>query len=149
MFVFIPMNLLSMTPRNLAELPLAASVSGLALFYDEGCPACRFYSRRVRLQASIGQLQLVDVRAEPHYAQLLAGAGYHIDQGMVLRVGDSWYAGADALQMLALLSSRSNYFNRFNYWVFKSPRRASLWYPLLRSARNGLLWLLRLPKIQY
>ncbi|MCC5452488.1 DUF393 domain-containing protein [Rheinheimera sp. UJ51] len=149
MSVFIPMNLLSMTHPNLAEAALAESVSSLALFYDEGCPACRFYSRRVRLQAALGQLQLIDVRAEPHYARLLASAGYQIEQGMVLRVADSWYGGADALQMLALLSSRSNVFNRFNFWLFKSPRRAKVWYPVLRSARNSLLWLLRLPKIQY
>ncbi|MCG8519422.1 MAG: hypothetical protein MI794_15640 [Pseudomonadales bacterium] len=55
--------------------------------------------------------------------------------------------GADAIHTLALISGRSGLFNRFNYWLFRSSRRAALVYSVLRSCRNLLLKLLRKTRI--
>lgn len=66
---------------------------------------------------------------------------------MVLKVGDQLYYGADAIHALALMGSRSGVFNRLNYWVFRSPRVASVLYPMLRALRNLLLKALRKSKI--
>ena len=45
------------------------------------------------------------------------------------------------------MGSRSGVFNRLNYWMFRSPRVASVLYPMLRGLRNLLLKALRKSKI--
>lgn len=73
--------------------------------------------------------------------------GMDIDQGMVLKVDDVLYYGADAICALSLMSSGSGVFNRMNHWIFRSTTRARVLYPLLRDGRNLLLNLLRKTKI--
>ncbi|KKO47291.1 hypothetical protein WG68_01200 [Arsukibacterium ikkense] len=119
----------------------------IRLIYDGECPLCRNFSQAVRIRQSLGQLQLVNARNRPDIRQMLQQRELDIDKGMVLQLGASWYHGAAALQMLAMISSRSGVFNRLNYWLFKSPGRARLLYPLLRAGRNVLLRLLRITKI--
>ncbi len=97
--------------------------------------------RLVRLQGTIGRLQLVDAREKPSAVNEaildeIRRAGLDIDQGMVLKLDGQLYHGDEAMHRVALLSSRSGIFNRLNYWVFRSPRRARLLYPPLRSIRN-------------
>ncbi len=69
----------------------------------------------------------------------ITAAGLDIDQGMVLKVGDRLYYGADAIHMLSLLGTRSGVFNRLSYWVFRSRRLSGIVYPVLRTGRNLLL----------
>ncbi len=73
--------------------------------------------------------------------------GLDIDQGMVLKVDDVLYYGADAICALSLLSSGSGVFNRLNHWIFRSSARAGLLYPLLRGCRNLVLKILGRAKI--
>ena len=77
----------------------------------------------------------------------ITAQGLDIDQGMVLVIDDTLYYGSDAIQALALMSSRSGYFNQLNYQIFKHPVIAKNLYPLLRISRNILLKLLRKSKI--
>lgn len=119
----------------------------LLLIYDNDCPVCRAYSRLVRIRRDIGELQLINARDDSDIMQQISAKGLDIDQGMVLKVGDNWYYGADAMHMLALLSSRASWFNRLNYHLFKSARLARYLYPLLRGCRNLLLKLLGKTKI--
>jgi len=60
---------------------------------------------------------------------------------------DEIYFGAEAIQMLSLLSTRISVFNRLAYHVFRSRRVAKVLYPMLRTCRNLLLKLLRKSKI--
>ncbi|WP_048305663.1 DCC1-like thiol-disulfide oxidoreductase family protein [Halomonas sp. PR-M31] len=111
------------------------------MVYDGQCPFCANYVRLVRLQGTIGRLQLVDAREKPSAVNEaildeIRRAGLDIDQGMVLKLDGQLYHGDEAMHRVALLSSRSGIFNRLNYWVFRSPRRARLLYPPLRSIRN-------------
>lgn len=78
----------------------------------------------------------------------LTGLGFDIDQGMVLRMNGQYFHGADAIHALALLSTRSDIFNRLNHWVFKSKRASSLLYPVMRAGRNLLLKLIGVSKIK-
>ena len=61
-----------------------------------------------------------------------------IDQGMVLMMEERLH-GADAIHALALISSRSGVFNRFNYRLFKSKTLSVMLYPVFRFFRNRLL----------
>ena len=77
----------------------------------------------------------------------ITARGFDIDQGMILKLNDTFYYGADAIHKLALIGSPSTVFNWFNIWMFRSRRRSELFYPVLRACRNFLLKLLRRTKI--
>jgi predicted DCC family thiol-disulfide oxidoreductase YuxK len=117
------------------------------LVYDGECPLCNAYCRAARIRESVGTLKLVDARHSSDVRDELTRKGLDVDQGMALKVGDALYYGSDAILALSLMSSRAGVFNRFNYWLFSSKRRAHLLYPLLRGCRNLLLKLMRRSKI--
>lgn len=66
---------------------------------------------------------------------------------MVLKLGEDYFFGADAMHRLALMSTRSGLFNRINYRIFRSPAVARFLYPGLRGGRNLLLKALKRRKI--
>ncbi|WP_020681682.1 DCC1-like thiol-disulfide oxidoreductase family protein [Marinobacterium rhizophilum] len=114
----------------------------LLLIYDKECPFCDRYCRLVRIRAAVGTLRLVNARESSELMAEVTAAGLDIDQGMVLKMGGRLYYGAEAMRVLALLSSRSGAFNRLNYWIFRSKVLSSLLYPLLRACRNLTLRLM-------
>lgn len=117
------------------------------LVYDRECPACNAYCQIVRIRESIGELRIVDARENSEVMNEISEQGLDIDQGMVLKIKDQLYYGADAINMLALIGSRSGLFNRFNYWLFKSKSASSIFYPILRFLRHCLLRMLGKSKI--
>ena len=69
-------------------------------------------------------------------------AGTEMVAEMALVIGTDVYSGADCINRLALMSTRSGLFNRINAIIFSS-RRFSRWaYPYLRGARNLALRIL-------
>lgn len=119
----------------------------ILLVYDRECPACNFYCQVVRIKESVGDLRIVDARVNSEVMNEITAQGLDIDQGMVLKMGEQLYYGADAIHALASIGSRSGIFNRFNYWMFKSKTVSRVLYPLLRFSRNLLLKMLRKTKI--
>lgn len=119
----------------------------ILLIYDKDCPVCNAYCQMIRIRQSVGELKLINAREDTEVMQQITARGLDIDQGMVLKMGDNWYYGSDAIYMLSLLSSRNGLFNRLNYHLFKSKRLAKWLYPLLRFFRNLLLKLLGKRKI--
>ena len=117
------------------------------LVYDKECPACDFYCRLLRIRKSVGNLVLVDARDPSPLMEEITAAGLDIDQGMVLKIGDRMYYGADAIHTLSIMGTRSGVFNRLAYWCFKSQGVSRVIYPGLRSCRNLLLKILRKTKI--
>ncbi len=61
---------------------------------------------------------------------------------MVLKIGDDLYHGSDAIHELALLSSKSGFFNRIAFAAFGWRPMARLLYPIMKSCRNLLLRML-------
>ena len=119
----------------------------ILLVYDKQCPACDFYCNLVRIRDSVGTLKLVDARDPSPVMDEITALGLDIDQGMVLKVDEQIYYGADAIHALTLLGTRSGFFNRINYWVFSSAQASAMLYPVFRSLRNLLLKALRVTKI--
>jgi predicted DCC family thiol-disulfide oxidoreductase YuxK len=122
-------------------------VSDLYLVYDKQCPACSYYCNMVRIRESVGNLILVDAREPSSHMDDITAAGLDIDQGMVLIVGDRMYYGSDAIHALAIMGTRSGFFNRFSYWCFKSRPVSRVLYPVLRAGRNLLLKMLGRTKV--
>lgn len=119
----------------------------ILLVYDKECPACNSYCQVVRVRESVGALKIIDARESREVMDEITNKGLDIDQGMVLKVGEQLYYGADAIHALALISSKSGVFNRLNYWIFKSKRVSHVLYPALRLLRNLLLKILGKTKI--
>lgn len=101
----------------------------------------------VRIRESFGELKLLDARLGGELVDEITARGWDIDQGMVLKLDQQLYYGADAIHALSLISSRSGIFNQFNYRTFRHPKLAKLFYPVLRLCRNVLLKVLGRNKI--
>jgi hypothetical protein len=101
----------------------------------------------VRLKAG-GKLALVNARDSNHPAvRDVKSHGYNLDDGMVAIIDRQYYHGEKALHILALMSSRSGFFNKMNYAVFSSQELSSLFYPLFRLFRNFALKIKNVQKI--
>ena len=112
------------------------------LVYDGECPFCSAYVRYLRVRESLGKVHLVNARDGHPVVDEIRARGLDLDEGMVLKLGDRYYHGADCINVLALLSTGSGPFNRLNAAIFRSPAASRWLYPLLRSGRNLALRLL-------
>ena len=119
----------------------------IELVYDRQCPACEYYCQRIDVDPTHGTLRRIDARANSEIMDEITALGLDIDEGMVVRIGDSVYYGSDAISALASRSSRRGLFNRFASATFRSRRVAQLLYPVMKSLRNLLLKLLRRSRI--
>jgi predicted DCC family thiol-disulfide oxidoreductase YuxK len=119
----------------------------ILLVYDKQCPLCDYYCNLARIRESVGHLVLVDARDGGPVMEEITAAGLDIDQGMVLKVGDTLHYGPDAIHALALLGTNSGFFNRLTYQAFRSRRVSRVLYPMLKAGRNLLLKLLGRTKI--
>lgn len=124
-----------------------AAKPDLVLVYDKQCPFCDAYCKLVRVRAAAGTLKLVDARAGGPEMERITALGLDVDEGMVLIAGDELYYGSDAIHALSLLSSRSGFFNRLNFLVFRSKALSKVLYPVLKAGRNLALKLLRRSRI--
>ena len=112
------------------------------LVYDGDCPLCRRYVDLLRLRDSVGEVELVSARSQHPVVRVLVAEGYDLNEGIVFVEQERVYFGAACMSRLALLSSPIGFFNRVNRTVFRSPRICAALYPVLKSGRRVLLWLL-------
>lgn len=112
------------------------------LLYDRSCPVCELYCRGIDVDPQAGDLERIDAREPGELLKHVTATGLDIDEGMVVRVDDELYYGAEAIHQLAKLSSNEGLLNRFAAAVFRSRRRAEILYPFLKACRNLLLKLL-------
>jgi predicted DCC family thiol-disulfide oxidoreductase YuxK len=129
------------------EIKLADEPREMLLVYDQQCPVCHAYCGMIQPRESAGVLRLVDARDPSEIMDEVTAKGLDIDQGMVLRVGNVLYYGADAIRALSLVSRPTGVFNRLNSVIFRSKTRSRTLYPVLRLFRNLLLKALRKTKI--
>ena len=112
------------------------------IVYDGDCPYCQGYVEFVRLRDTVGQVHLVDARTRHPIVDEVRRLGLNLDEGMVLKVGETHFFGPEVLTQLAMMSSESGFLNRFIAWVFADAARAKVLYPALRLGRNLTLWIL-------
>lgn len=118
--------------------------------YDGECPLCTHAAQALRIRQAVGPLHLINAREQsnhPILAEVNAG-GYDLDEGMVIKFGDRFYHGADALGVMALLGTGTGWFNRMNALLFRSKTMATLLYPSMRGVRNLLIRMKGIPKIR-
>lgn len=116
------------------------------LIYDNDCPACRLYVKINQVKKNF-DLELIKARSNHELVTECKNRKLDLDEGFVLIIDTRFYHGSEALNHLALISSQSGIFNKFNYWVFKSATRSKILYPFLKFGRNTLLKIRRVKKI--
>ncbi len=119
------------------------------LIYDGDCPFCANYVRFSALRETVGNIRLIDARENGEEVQAAQASGYVIDEGMLLKLDGQFYYGADCLNRLALLSTRSTVFNRLTHALFRRPAMARLFYPILKAGRAVTLRLLGVSRMGY
>ncbi len=112
------------------------------MVYDGECPMCDAYIKCLRLRRVCGSVLLIDARKISPDQNHWVPNTVSLDEGILVWIGESFYHGADAIHVLALLTSETFWFNRLNYLVFQSERLSRLIYPTLRLGRRTLLALL-------
>ncbi len=119
------------------------------ILYDGKCPFCSRYVRYLRLEQAAGDIRLVDARTGGPEVEEARRRRLTLDEGMILILGEAYYHGDEAMHRIVLMSSRTDWFNRLNYLLFKSPRLSKVVYPVLKTIRNVTLRLLGRPKMGF
>lgn len=115
-----------------------AAGPGVEIYYDGECPLCAAYVRMLNLREAVGRVELIDARSgDPRLTELRA-AGLDPEEGMILNHGGRLHHGAEAMRMLSILSASGGPLRA----LMRSPRRAALFYPVLRAGRRLLLRLM-------
>ena len=117
------------------------------LLYDGRCPFCSRYVKLIRLRDTMPTLRLINAREDGVEFRRVSAVGLEIDEGMILALNGQLYHGKQCIQILALMSTPIGPLNRLNHWIFSSPTRSHLLYPLLRMGRNMVLRFLGIGRI--
>lgn len=121
----------------------------VTIIYDGNCPFCSFYVRYVHLKRAAGDIRLIDARQGGAEVEEVRRRNLSLDDGMVLKLDEEYYHGESAFQRVAMMSSRSSWFNRANYLLFSSQRSSTIAYPILRAMRNLTLKILGRSELGY
>ena len=114
---------------------VAADPASVRVYYDGECPFCTRYVSLLRLRKTVGEVGLIDLRGDAGLLTELAAQGFDTDQGMVVEMDGRRVGGADAINALALMSTKSGSFNKLNRAIFAIPFFALIIYPVLRAGR--------------
>jgi len=118
------------------------------IVYDGDCPFCSRYVHLLRLRDAVGPVELVNARDSHPAIDFVEKAGVQLDNEMALILGGQIFSGSACINRLALLSTRSTTFNRITGLLFSAPVVTRLAYPIMRTARNGVLRLLGRQRIR-
>lgn len=122
-----------------SQLPAAET---LWIVYDGECPLCSRFSTLYRAREVVQRVCLVDARSRDPIVAEVCARGFDLDAGMVVKLRDQFYHGAEALNVMALLGSDHTLFNRLNRAIFRRAGVARHLYPMLVRGRMLLLRLL-------
>lgn len=113
------------------------------LLYDGECPACRSYVAFSRLRTLHPEMQVLDAREHPRLVQELRASGYEINDGMVLKLGETIHFGPEATRMIAELGQAApSRTTRLGLFAIGGAPWSRALYPWLNRARQLLLRLL-------
>ncbi|HUQ36137.1 MAG TPA: DCC1-like thiol-disulfide oxidoreductase family protein [Aestuariivirga sp.] len=122
-------------------------ISPIMLVYDGECPVCSAYCKALAIRQLDSHFEIVNARQHHPILEIINEMGVNMDDGFVLKIGNEYFHGADAIHRLALISTGVGPFNRLNYLIFQSAYLSKVLYPLLRTGRNILLRLLGRKKL--
>ena len=119
------------------------------LIYDGACIFCDAYVRLLALREAVGPVELIDARSGDPRLRAYESAGYDLNEGMLFEYNGTVYFGADAVNILATLSTPVSTFNRINGALLSKQLSARFFYPIFKFCRTITLKLRRVPKISW
>lgn len=119
----------------------------LLIVYDGACPFCTAYVSLIRLRESM-QVELLSARSTDERINEFLALGYHLDDGMLVRINGLVYIGADAMHQLAIISNQYGLLNRMQRFIFSRKWLAHILYPSLRFGRRLMLLIRGVPLIE-
>jgi len=117
------------------------------LIYDGECPICSPTANAIKIKKAAGDLMLINARESHPIVKEVIQQGLNLDEGFVVKTNDQYYHGAEAMNFLALIGTRSDWFNRINVLLFSNKTMAKIFYPAFRAMRNIVLKLNGIKKI--
>lgn len=123
--------------------------AGIWFIYDGECPICNYAVHALRIKREYGELHLLNARTEADHElmQEINRRAIDLDKGMVIIANGNFYHGKTALRFMAQFSDERGWLNIINRALFRSNILSRLLYPVMRGARNLLIWLRRKGKI--
>ena len=119
----------------------------MKIIYDGDCPFCSKYVRLIQLKRTVGDVELINARSDTLIKEELKKLSIDVNQGMVLIHEKNIYFAEDCVHHLALLSTSSTLFNRINKFIFKHKSLSNILYPIMKTSRNIILFILNRKKI--
>lgn len=120
----------------------------VSIVYDGKCPICRRVATGARVYQRNANLELVDARSgnlgDIQGRDLTA---MDFDEGFAVVVDGGVYHEAEAARVLAVLTKPHGVGYRVFRHLMRTESRSEYWYPVLKSARRRLLFLMRVPPI--
>lgn len=123
------------------------SKMGARLIYDGACIFCDAYISLLSLREAVGPVELIDARSRDPRLRAYESAGYDLNEGMLFDYNGTVYFGADAINVLATLSTPLSAFNRMNGALLSKQHLVRFFYPIFKFCRTITLKLRRIPKI--
>lgn len=123
------------------------SLGDLTVIYDGECPFCRSYVSLMKLRNAVGSVSLIDAREKSSATRELTHRGYDLNQGMAVIYGETIYFGKDAVVLISSLINQSGVTSKLIAVLLREPRRAALFYPMMKMGRRITLNLLGKPPL--
>lgn len=119
------------------------------LIYDGDCPFCSGFVTFVRLQETLGDFRLLNARDPSPELEEARQVGFVIDDGMLMKIGGQYYHGADCMNRISLLTTKSGVLNKLVLFVFRNKQLSRFVYPMLRFFRNTTIKILGVSRLGY
>lgn len=109
------------------------------VLYDGACPICASYMALLELRRVHPDIKILDARKQPQVVGRLRALGFDVNDSLIVKIGPTIYAGADATRVLSDLSSDQVWVRRLGVWAIGGAPWSRALYPYLRGTRNLLL----------
>ena len=114
--------------------------SKFTFIYDGECPFCNHFAELIEIKSHIENIRLIDGRKNIELINSLLEKGYDLDKGAILLKKDEIFHGPDAINAICKqINNPSSNLLKILSNIFKSNKRANLFFPILIIARRFTL----------
>lgn len=116
---------------------------GLVFIYDGDCPLCANGAAAIRIRREFGDLKIINARelSDEKLIKLIRENNLDLNEGAVFIYDNQIYFGAEALNIIAIMSEETGFINATIVKILKSKNLSAILYPALKAVRNLLLFL--------
>ena len=86
------------------------------IYYDGDCPFCSNYVQFLRLREASGPVEIIDLRKDLAALKRFQQEGLNPDKGMIVETPSGTFHGADAMNILSMMSTGIGWLNAGKGW---------------------------------